>query len=353
MSTATHTIRRITAAELTTPAYERFVSEVFGAQAVTRHARYCRWLYADNPAANRKQPLPIFVAFAGHDPVAQTAVIPCDLAIENLRIPGGWCVDFFALPSHQRKGLGQALLEAAEIDFPVLLTLGQTEAARRLLLKNNWRHAGELTHYKYAVRLLAFAARKLRRKKIEPTTSNPERAFATRTLNGVNVAPMHNEHDLATALDSIGERTSHAPRIERSATFMSWRYLEHPFYTYRVIRLHYDECTAIAVWRMIRDPQSERAELVDFVYPADVSDELLSKLLAAVMHCIQDECAELFECRTMDRRLLRALPPSVFSTKSPGAQFLHAPCGDFEGKTGWQLNAGDCDVDLVGTRTAH
>lgn len=336
-------IHRLTPDELGAASYERFARAIFGDATWAGHVRYCRWLYGRNPALGPDEPLPVYVYCDADAIVAQAGFIPADIVLDGEALRAGWCVDFFTLPSHRRQGIGRQLLDAAQQDFPLLMTLGQTAASRGLFIKCGWHAAGALQVYKHILRPLRYLATRTARRvglRTPPRPASP---------------PMADSPDYTPSASELSERNAARTRIVRSPAFVRWRYRDGPFRGYRIERFRHEGLADThAVWRCLNEESPQRGVLVDLFYAADLSDADLKRVLAAVMDSMRGDGVELFECQTSDRRVLSAFPGGPLAKTEPGVQFLYGR-GDGGACPAiavdqWRLFAGDCDVDAQSAR---
>jgi len=350
-------IERLPRARLRGAAYERFARETFSQTPFEAHVAHCRWLYQQNPAAADGDALPIYVCRDDDAIVGQIAIIPVRIVLDGVNLRSGWCTDFFVLPSHQRRGLGRQLLSAAHADFPLLMSLGQTQASRNLFLRCGWHHAGVTHTYKRFLRPM----RCLTKKALESISHAPP-AGAPQTCAPTSAAPAPQfdevDRDLSLgryAASELRGRDAPGTRIRRGVDFLRWRYANPAAPAYSILRYPHENSTpAFAVWRTIRDPRWRRGNLVDLIYPSDLPDAGLAELLAMVTDAMRADDVDIFECQTSDQRVLDALPHGPFATRQPGVHFVY---GGIDGTRWplinadqWRLYAGDCDVDALHAR---
>lgn len=333
-------IERLPHAQLAAPPYERFARAIFGQANWDAHIRYCRWLYQRNPHWTDDERLPVYTCRDGDAIVGQLGIIPAQIVLDGVRQRSGWCVDFFILPSHRRRGLGRQLLTAAHADFPLLMSLGQTDASYNLFLRCGWKPAGTMRTYKRYLR--------------------PVRCMTKKTLVSIGIgrfartrpnAPVQTHVDWPTAEVNAASNT----RICRARDFLHWRYSDVPNLSYEFLtQEHNGSRASFAVWRSVSDPPWRRGVLVDLIYPTDLPDAGLTDLLARTADAMRAADVDVFECQTSDHRVLAALPHGPLTTEQPGVRFVF---GGIDGAAWpaipadkWRLYAGDCDLDALHAR---
>ena len=362
MPGAPQTIERLSRHELTSPAYRQLAAERFGAGNWEAHVRYARWLFDENPASRRDQPLPIFVCRYGHQWVGQMGVIPVDGRFDGISLRGGWCVDLFVLPDYQRRRVGENLATAVQHDFPLSLTLGQTDSAYGLACHLGWCAAGSLTRYRRLLRPLSGVAKKAMEKAGLASLAHARFTGSTApempALPNILIEPVTSFADIADQHRDLRGAAGPPMRIGRTAAFMQWRYCDHPFFRYTVRRLMIaGHGEAYAVWRLIDDGLWRRASLVDLVCPGGLPQALIAQITALVTDCIRADGAEIFDCQTSDAAVLAALGTQPFSRTEPGMRFLYrhgaGPTPVPATAEAWRLYAGDGDADTHMARRIH
>ena len=341
-------IQPLARADLTSGGYERFARSVFGLADFEAHAEYCRWLYDRNPATESDEFLPIYVCREGDSIVGQLGIMPVRIVLDGASLRSGWCVDFFILPSHQRRGIGRGLLSAAHADFPLLMSLGQTDASCALFLKCGWRAAGAMRIHKRFLRPVRCVTRR----------ALARAGITTRLSGNASSASQFTNPFAGASEEDAGELRGNSARatcVVRTREFMQWRYADTPGLAYRVLPIsHATSRVSYAVWRAVDDPPLRRGLLVDLLYRPDLSDAELQILLARVCDCMRSDGIDVLECQTSDQRVLAALPRGPFATEQAGARFVY---GGMDGTVWpniaadqWRLYAGDCDVDALHAR---
>ncbi len=361
MPCAVQSIERLQRDGLTSPSYRRLVSTLFGAASWETHVRYYRWLCEQNPSTRPDEPLPIYVCRVGDELVGHRTMIPSEVVFEGQHVRAGWGVDLYVLPTHQRQQIAARLLAAGNADFPLCLSLGQTEAGYQWAMKHGFHVAASLQRYARLLRPFRCVPKRIMQK--------AGLAGAARTLFGVpSVMTTRARYDVDVEIitsfvdrlddpsDLRGNNPAH-PRICRTPAFMQWRYFDNPFFRYEVRRFKlgpYGE--AHAVWRVFDDALWRRGMLVDLVYPENVPQRVLALITAVVTECMRAAGVELFQCQTSDAAVLSAFGTGALATTQPGVRFLYSSNGGRARSSGlpeqWRLYPGDCDVDAHMARSS-
>lgn len=355
---AADAIDRLAREELTSPAYRELAAARFGDNAEA-HVRYVQWLFDENPASWRDEPLPIFVCRDGQQLIGQVAVIPVDLQLNGTPVRGGWYIDTFVLPAYQRQRVGERLIRVVDRHVPLSLSLGQSDAAFRLLQRLDWCVAGAMTRYRRVLRPLHATAKKaLEMLGLGNLARMLPRAHIARegsTPPAIRVEPVTSFAHIVDQHSDLRGPGAGATRVGRTAAFMQWRYCANPFFQYAVRRLSiagYGD--AYAVCRLSDEGVLRRTVLVDLVYPDGLPQALLADVVTVVVDAIGDDGAEIFECQTSDTAVLAALGASPLSRAQPGMRFLYRATAN--GTAGistvdsWRLYVGDSDADTYMAR---
>jgi GNAT superfamily N-acetyltransferase len=350
-------IERLSLGDLNTPEYRQLVAQQYGA-GVEAHIRYYQWLLGKNPAARPDEAL-VCVARDGDRFVGHRGLIPAEVDVGGQVTRVSWGVDLFVLPTHQGRNLGARLMAADATEFAASLSLGQSQAGHGSATKNGFRGIGDLVRYTRLLRPLRAGAKrildKLNLRKSASALLGSRRGVRSRRRDDVVMETVTSFNDrLGDPSDLRGTRWSHAG-VRRSAAFLQWRYIDHPFFHYEVRRLPLDGGgEAYVIWRLIDDSVWRRAFLVDVIYPADLPVARLASMLAAVLRCMRADGAEVMQCQTSDRAVIEALGRSPFAIAKPGLHFLYRhndprvriPTAMDQ----WLLFTGDCDADTATVR---
>ena len=353
MSTTGETVRRLAKGELRSREYLDLAVAIFGSEGMERRLRYWEWLYGSNPSGDSGDELPVFCYWSGRRPVGQLGIIPVTIRWNQKRLRSGWCIDFHVLDEFQlRRGVGGKLLTAAQASFPLLMTLGQTEAARGLLLKAKWHSAGPLTVYrKFLSPVRAIAKKTVSRLNLARAVK-PDLPVAGygETSDGDRPVERRIQSNELRALQP--EKNSPPAGVCRDEDFLVWRYAKCPAFSYDVQPLEAGNGQSVyVVWRFVQRDLFYSAVVQQVIYPPDLAASVLRGLLKECVATARQRGAEVLECQTSDRSILDALPRGLV-TRRPGAVFLYgsqsmSDC-PFQDTQEWRLYAGDCDVDFTG-----
>ncbi|MCR9293394.1 MAG: GNAT family N-acetyltransferase [bacterium] len=353
MATDSASIRRLPRDALAGGDYKAFIQPLFGGQYVTQRIGYLEWLLAGNPFLAEEQDLPIFIYQQGGQMLGQLAIIPADLTVHGEEYRGGWCIDFFVSPNAQRQGVGIQLLQAATQDFPLLMTLGQTDLAYRFFIKHGWHACGAMTQWRCIVNL-SRTLPKLLMRKLRVTSGRAAQLTSPDPLpdydrNGLRMRRCTTTEDLEAYVEFASPRSLH---IHRPTEFLRWRYLDCPFAEYHLLRIAFEGTpTLVAALRIGELGGWLQCNVVDVMYPDDLPDEILAEFSHALKYYAARCGAEMLECRTSDFRLLRSFGESIFTSQADAQRFMYGMQG---GSPGGELSidecrlfGADCDVDSL------
>ncbi len=348
-------IRRLERSDLNTSAYKQMIQSLFVFGDVDKRLRYAQWIFLENPALKQDEGLPIYMCLVDGKEAGQLAIIPVEIVLSGERIRGGWCVDFFVSPNYQRRGIGKKLLDAAFKDFPVQMTLGQTDVSFELFRsKLNWVYNNNrLTTYKSLLKkslIIKYLLTKLGLSKGTP--GKVDKLDRLDFNSGVSYETVHSFQDCQNILRGQDINSKSVSGILRTIPFLEWRYFKHPYINYTVSKISLADKSCIhIVWRVKQNECWSLAVIVDILYPARVSAESMKSSLEIFKRTITKMGFEMFECQTTDTMVLQGLCDSFVSRRENGQRFLYGmhsmdACPVIENEK-WKLYAGDCDVETL------
>ena len=348
-------ILRLNRAQLTTPAYKELIQSLFVKGDVDARLRYANWAFIENPALKPDEDLPIYLCRVDGKDAGQFAIIPVDIMFAGERIRGGWCVDFYVSPDYQRRGIGTKLLNSAFLDFPVLMTLGQTVPSFELFHHRlKWIYNdNRLTRYKSFLKKRLAGKYLLAKMGFGKGSPAPIAQSIHGDLPaGVSFESVDSFEGFPDFMRGKNLEDENVTCILRTVPFLTWRYLQHPFITYNLHKISVSSGQSIlVVWReQVTDCWNESI-IVDILYPGTVSKESMEIALDAFQKCIYFMGFETIECRTSDRLVLESFKDNFMSKREPVQKFIYGKktmedCPVIENDQ-WKLYAGDCDVDTL------
>lgn len=336
MTNAVLQVRRLLRSELQSKQYKKFLAALFAVDNIEQRLRYAQWAFGDNPASSSATELPIYICLENDQLAGQLAVIPLTTLNNGAEIATGWCVDFFVSSDHQRKGIGSLLIDAARKDFDVLMTLGQTELSYKLFVKLGWHYDGNrLTQYtsflKFRHLLLYFLKK-----------------------SGFMKMPLKRVVDIDKAGSHFSSQTGAVKPphsgIIKSASYLNWRFKEHPFFNYHseIITLENNRCITY-IWRYLDDDTFCRVSIVDVLYDNTLSSADFKLCWRKLQHALSKRGVEVLECQTNDQQIISAWPFLSLASKTVRARFLFSrdklDSKNAKHVNGWTLYSSDCDVD--------
>jgi hypothetical protein len=345
-------ISRLDRIDLTGKDYKDFIKPFFSSVNIENRVKYMKWLLEQNPANDKTKKLPIYIYRDKSGPIGQLGIIPINLKFGKDTTAGGWCIDFFIAQKGQRRGIGTKLIQAAHDDFPILLTLGQTDLAFNFFRKRGWHFSGRLTQYKKFLNY-SYAIPKFIFKKIGFSFINKRKFKLNRSFQIFN--QKYKCEEITTfseyKLPKIDDYKSYYG-IPRSRKFLKWRYFNTPFASYLIFRINISDYINIFFVLSISDIYLwTTAKLVDLLYPFDISLNELRSVMKIITSCASSIGAEVFECETSDSKVISALPKTVFAKKIPSSRFLYGSLNmdncPLIPIDKWRLNSGDCDLEAL------
>jgi hypothetical protein len=347
-------IIRLKRSDLYSPTYRQLIESLFGKEQAEKRLRYAQWLFADNPSLKKDEDLPIYLCRIDNKYVAQIAVIPVQMILAGNSIRAGWSVDLQVKSDYQRRGIGIKLENATYQDFPVIMSLGQSEAGFNIASKLGWHYSdNRLTYYKCFLGshlILKYLAIKIGLLKRSEPKALPQKIF--RGPKEVSFKSIDSFKEIKTSLNHQDIKDGKAVLILRTPAFLEWRYACNPFIKYFIHRLRtFDSFDIYIVWKIVNDNYWRRARVIDILYSNDVPAVAMKAALKALRECASFYGADIIECETSDALVLECLPKTLLSKKYPGKRFLWWTRNMEEIKftpiDHFKLYAGDCDVETI------
>jgi GNAT superfamily N-acetyltransferase len=348
-------IKRLKREQLKTAEYAQFIQSLFVAEKVAERLNYAKWVFLDNPALKPHEDLPIYLCKVNGENAGQLAIIPVESVLACERIRGGWCIDFFVNSKYQRRGIGQKLVNAAFADFPLLMTLGQTDASFTLFnLGLDWIfNENRLINYKTILKqrlVFKFAIYKLGLFALNAAKIvNVSKFDLPSNVSFEMVSSFADYHGVLRGQDINNKKVA---GILRTEEFLEWRYLKHPYIKYKISKITVS-CEKIIhiVWRILKKDGWSIAIIVDVLYTKQVQEASMTKALDTFQYCIGKMGLEMIDCSTTDHLVLEGFGNKKMSRKEPQQRFLYgmnsmATCPVIDNEQ-WLLYAGDCDVEAL------
>lgn len=216
----------------------------------------------------------LILALYHDDLAACLGYIPVEVNLAGELHSGAWTANWMVEPEFRRLGLGPILMRELMNRFDVTLVVGLSGDARDLLPRMGWTDFGELD--RYVCVLDVEAAKKL----TEPNELRwPPAAISERPKvdDAMQVKRVERFCIETTSLwENVWGRK--ASGTHRSASYLNWRYADHPMFEYRLFEGYQkDRLCGFAVYHIesVRDHPVKIGRLVELVAEADCLGGLL------------------------------------------------------------------------------
>jgi len=113
----------------------------FGENSRQQNAEFNQWMYLDNTENKR------LYCMIDNQVVGHQGAIAIDLKIDDLRVKGAYAMDLRIADKYQMKGLGVAMIGALINRFDVIIGLGISDNAKKMLIRQGWHDLGHLNIY--------------------------------------------------------------------------------------------------------------------------------------------------------------------------------------------------------------
>ena len=252
----------------------QFYERVYRFDHILTDKRFRSWWLRANP--NYKgQGYSCKVAVLDGEFIGHCAYIPVSLWSGERTYRAVWGGNFIVDKRFRGRGIGRQLHQAINQEVEVFLDVGANATARDILRKFGWLNFGSLNR---AVGVLdAGAAQFAIARKLSPAEmiTVPPNVPETRVTNFKHCGEEVDDFWLCLRPGLINA-------TERSATFLNWRYLNHPFFDYQTLVVwEGGKMVGLAVFRFQTVPE-HRATLmrvVEFLAPPKTGRSLLAALV--------------------------------------------------------------------------
>lgn len=314
----------------------RFIGTQWRARHILSHDEsLLRWQFAPELLRGRYAPGPtVLLALLGGEIVGMLGLTGFELNMAGVRFPAAWSSHWFVAPAYRRFNVALRLILAArDLGVAALATLGSNEASTRVLERLGFEVIPSLPRWIGV--LDAAAAAEL------VCAANPKLSFEDALLwcrshlvpPGAAVVPEGGLRPGGWSPAAAGEwdrfwNERLATRLvgaSRDATYLRWRYVEHPRFEYDVRFAQRDTDGAVegmAAFRVeqVRDRATRALRIVEFLGSAAGK----ATLVRAILEAARDSGAAMADFYCSSARTAQALERAGFSREiedSPGAVF--------------------------------
>lgn len=259
-------------------AVREFFGRAYGAHYVlARDASLFSWQFVDSPAATGDGRLKL--ALRDDEIRGCLGYIPVDLTFGDGQLRAAWTANWVVDPAERGLGLGPLLLRQLMSEFDVVLTVGLDRGPADLLARMRWTDFGELPRF---IRVLEERGARLLTQSGTGAWPMPPEPPAGRTAHGGPMREVDRFDERVTCLWDRLARSGIAG-TRRTASFLNWRYADHPSFRYRLFQLDAGgRCAGLAVFRteQVRDMPVRIGRIVELVGEPDFVPPLVEAIVA-------------------------------------------------------------------------
>lgn len=279
------------------------------------------------------------------------------LKIGDVERTTAWFVDTMVLPQYRDQGIGASLLLQSKEDMPFNLSLGQTEAIRRVMEKVGWQTIAPLQTY-----MLPLNAARVLKSKL-PAIATPfaaawiqMRGSVRRRIGRVNPA-----HATVRELQCFDARHDELWRrvagcydcaAVRDASYLNWKYVDQPNQSFVRLEISIDEqviaCVVLSLYEPEKAYQYRRANIIEMVSATDTAT-LNTAIAIAVAHA-KSRGADAVFMHVINSKIQQALDNFGFLRREPKRYLmvaLDSQCDErlLRDPGRWLITQGDSDID--------
>ncbi len=240
------------------PGFQDYISRAFHEKYILRDKKYIDWQYQNS----------LYLALAGEKIIGHFGFRDLPYKIYDGTITARVLINLFVLEEYRRAGVG-ALLARTVLDTPnPVLVSGYTPFSQRLFphLRDRWSDAGNLGRY---IAIL----------------NNRHSIFAKFPGPTIKIDGNHDRLSEALSAEEAGKlwdqtRGRYPVTVERSAEYINWRFLRHPFFQYKFLLLEGEgELVGYLVYRIEEAEDFRIARIVDCVAKEGAEEKLFIGIL--------------------------------------------------------------------------
>jgi hypothetical protein len=213
--------------------------------------------------------------FDGVRLVGFIGVMPMPFKVDGAVVPGAWLCNLLAAPETHDRGVGLKLMTSVHaLPFQVVGAVGINRSVIPMYRAMRYMTGDRVPRFIRVLDPDRFAG-------LVDGTSWRKIGFVA--PEGASPVVVSTVSDVPADWDVFWDRWSAAGYIgtHRNSSYMSWRYLRHPIFSYRMAvgRDHHGDLTGLAVWRheTIRDSQTIVTRFIELIARDDMSAHALAR----------------------------------------------------------------------------
>jgi predicted N-acetyltransferase YhbS len=205
-----------------------FIQKNYQPKYILQDRRFFNWQFLKNPE-NYYGKAAFKVLKINHQLLGHLGIIPIGLKIGKQVSKGAMLCNLMVDKDYRTLGLGIKILQSATSDFPVLIGIGYTPDTAKIYEKmNGWKIMPELNRY---IKIINYRnVEKLIKKKIRQS----KEGIICGDAAEINVKKIKT---FSKSFDGFWRAVSskYPIAIERKASYLNWRYANHPFFNYEIL----------------------------------------------------------------------------------------------------------------------
>ena len=290
-------------------------------------------------SANRPSWKPVIVTDTQGLVVGFNAVIPVKVYYQNDIVEAAWSCDFIVDSNLRGQGVGKKIKLSLHQHYPLLLSLGISDQAVRVLKSMNWKCGTSVINYRK--RLNSSDAKGVLIRGIQLLNYLKAKFSVNFEIRNIYDSQLSSRLPDENKFESFFSATQKGGcnQVIRDYSYLEWRYLQHPLAKYDFISLWQENSLkCIAVIRQ-NDNQSV---LVDYIGPAN-NIGLKSQLIGYWFDYSPN--AEFMNCTTSDTELGLVFLSNGFRSAEQQRFYVHGESKS--SANNWFIMGGDSDGDIL------
>ncbi len=270
--------------------------------------------------------------------VGFNGVLPVKVKYNESRIDALWSCDFYVDADYRGTGLGKQIKTELIGRAPVIMSLGVSPMAARVLRKMGWKNC-QVPSYRKSSKISD-----LRSMLVAGLQWMYKFAYCFVGNEKLQITLEDRLPD-RRQVDELAERItpSYQKTVVRSFDYLHWKYCRHPLAHYKFVMARNSEGELLALLVIRRSRRV--VKLVDYLGPPGAAALKRALVRGACQKCSD---ASQFSVTTSDEGFSRALKAEGFHPlRSRLDLFVRSSLGDTNPEQGWFIMGGDSDGELL------
>ena len=274
--------------------------------------------------------------------VGFNGIMPVTVQLHGENIDAAWSCDFIVNPMFQRQGIGLALKQKLDDEWPLLMALGVSKVGQKVLKRSGWkaskgprRYTRIFVAYRWRDKFFLYLQKLVGRL----ITSESSSAGVDFVAEINDTLPPKEEIDTLWAT----VKGNYVASVVRDWAYLQWRYADAPYKNYQYFQIKKaNQLVALGVLTRV----GKQLTLVDYLGPRrnrGIKTFLIGKIVNSANN------VDRINCTTSDKEFSNVLLRQGFLPSSTGHLEFFVRDNRHEPNTplDWFLMGGDSDTEML------